>query len=289
MTTLRVAAGLFLAALATGCAAQENTTITPQPSEVPPPSKAVTSLRLPFDSYEMTENELHETANVRDFLTRQCMNERGHDWPLVQRPTGMPQAAHRRRYGVIEDAIARRYGYRVPEELFDPYGVQSAQRLRGERLTPAQEEAAYGTRETGCERTAFNKLVPRTRPDFNTFNDLKGSIFTEFQRTPEARTYTTAWSNCMKGKGHTYPDPFAPINDPRWRTELSLATPTPEEVRTARHDVACKEATGLVAGWRQAESNLQNRAITTRPDYFHELDRSRKEQLARARAIPVKP
>ncbi|MFE5730641.1 hypothetical protein ACFQ7A_06980 [Streptomyces sp. NPDC056528] len=289
MSVLRAVACLLLAAPLIGCTVLENTTITPRPSGAPPPSETVRSLVLPFDAYEMTENELHATANARDSLTRVCMNDRGHEWPVVRRPTDAPRAAHRRRYGIVEDAVAGRYGYRVPEALFDPHGVQAAQRSRDEGLAPAQQEAVHGSGGKGCERTAFDRLNPGPRPDFDDFNRLKGDIFAVFQRSPEARAYTTAWSECMKRKGHDYRDPFAAVRDRRWSSGLSAASPARGEVRTARDDVACKETTGLVDGWRRAEAALQNRAVEEHSDYFRALGRAKEEQLARVAAVNAKP
>jgi hypothetical protein len=65
------------------------------------------------------------------------------------------------------------------------------------------------------------------------------------------------WSECMKGKGYSYTDPWAANND----SAFAGKNPTRKEIATAVADVACKRAGNLVGEWYAVEKAYQLRAI----------------------------
>ncbi|MFI6396470.1 hypothetical protein ACIBI5_54205, partial [Nonomuraea sp. NPDC050540] len=89
------------------------------------------------------------------------------------------------------------------------------------------------------------------------------------------------WSACMARQGFRYPDPLTAITDRQWSTNKIGA----QEIRTARADVRCKENTGLVDVWAEAESRIQRRAIRTHPTEFHAFKAVKARQLDVARDI----
>jgi hypothetical protein len=43
-------------------------------------------LRLPFDGYQLSVDEMYYAEGAADLLIKQCMRKRGFDWHSVKRP-----------------------------------------------------------------------------------------------------------------------------------------------------------------------------------------------------------
>lgn len=102
----RVAALLAALPLAAACSSP--------PPPVPPPGEQARAISLPFDRYDFTPADLSVIERAEDLLVGDCMPSRGLAWetlpPSAEEDLEPP---NRRRYGVVEPEIARRYGYHV--------------------------------------------------------------------------------------------------------------------------------------------------------------------------------
>lgn len=166
------------------------------------------------------------------------------------------------------------YGYRLP-----PPPQEASDRItRANRLTPAEEKAAFGTDgQKGCYQKAHQKIAGSdAEVDLKLFNTLNRNSLQESKKDPEVERTIAAWSKCMEGSGHTYADPFDAAGDPKWRKEK---TATEEEKDTATADVRCKQKVNLIAIWANSEYSLQEEYIRQNASYFSQIKSSKKEQL----------
>lgn len=92
---------------------------------MPPPSAQVLGLRLPFDVYVMSIDETYTVEEATDVLVQRCMAGRGLSWPLIDRPV-FGDWRNRRRSGVIEPLVAKRYGFHAVPALLGPVDVYEA-------------------------------------------------------------------------------------------------------------------------------------------------------------------
>jgi hypothetical protein len=201
---------------------------------------------------------------------------------VIQRPTGLKDLRNRRRYGVIEMAIAEKYGYHVPEGLLTPADVEHKYDAREASLSDAQKEAAYG--KDGCGSQAVRQLQPADDEDPALLTKLDGESLQNSQSNPRVAAALNAWRDCVREQGLAYQDPFAAVSDTRWWADDN-AGPSPQELAVAVADVRCKEHTGLVEAWQAAEVRIQDDMIAQNADYFGRLSASLQRQLAAAQAV----
>ncbi|MFD9115845.1 hypothetical protein [Streptomyces bottropensis] len=286
---LRGVAVLGLVAVTAGCAAEDGDTRRPvartrtAAEAAPAPNAEARELLLPFDAYKMSKADDYLVAAAEDVLMRDCLKAKGMDWtprpPVKAAETDPP---NRRRYGVIEDAVALRFGFHAPPDPVAEVRFTSARERRAESLSAGERRAAYGDDGTGgCWRQAHDRLlrgVPES--DYDVLNRHAMRAFEESRRDPRVRAVFRRWSACMAKDGFRYADPPAVVNDPRWSAS---AAPSAGEIETARADVRCKEETDVVAVWRAAETRIQRTKITADPTGFEALKATRQAHLAAAR------
>ncbi|MGK5630410.1 hypothetical protein [Streptomyces sp. URMC 123] len=250
----------------------------------PPMTDEARALVLPFDAYEASLADYYTLRDAQDALTRTCMRERGFDWPVIDRPTAVDENRNRRRYGVIEPAVAERFGYHATPDLLDPYGVSGREDRRDARLSDEEDRAANAP-DTGCVITAHRKLLDDARADVDLklFNDLGERALAAARDEPDTARALREWSACMRGAGFDYPGPYEAMKDDRWWKDDTL--PTRQEIAVAVADVRCKQRSGLVEAWFAAEKRLQERAIRDHPAYFTALKDAKQRHIATARAV----
>src|ERR1700754_3870401 len=104
---------------------------------VPAASAQIRALDLPFDAYDLSQLDHLTIAYAKDILIRDCMQVKGMSWAMLPPPPKEdPDPLARRRYGVIEPAIAARFGYHRPPEPDDAVWQQR------DRLPAAERSAA---------------------------------------------------------------------------------------------------------------------------------------------------
>jgi hypothetical protein len=268
----RFAALLSALAILTACTAEAGA--GPVPAE-----DTAAQLVLPFDHYRLGFDDEVRTKQARNVLIGRCLHALGLGLTLpgvTTVPGALDVSPNARRYGVLDDATAARYGYHFPKT---PEEVKSARDLQdwSSKLSAEQSEALYG--KGGCADQAIPGEVPDD--DFLTSQDF-GSL-DESAKSPDVVRAKAAWQQCMSARGFQYADPKAAISDPRWNLD-SAAIPRLES-ETARADVACKESSRLVSVWHDLEVTLQRQSIEHDAERFGRLEASVRAELSNARRI----
>ncbi|MER6842189.1 hypothetical protein [Streptomyces platensis] len=281
------AAFLALLALVTGCTSG----VVPSPPRhsaplpaVPPASKEVRRLVLPFDAYALSGPDVHTIESAEDVLIRGCMRAKGKGWTALPQPsTADPDPPQRRRYGVIEPDVARRFGYHQPPAPPETARRDKIWRAR-EKMPRAAQLAAYGKDGVGgCWKKAHVRLL-RGVPKSSTalFNRRIREEFTASRKERAVRSVIRSWSACMKRDGYRSPDPLTAAGDDRWGTS---PRPSRHEIAVARADVRCKRETRLVSVWSKAETRLQHGAVRSHATEFEKLAAQKAGWLKAARKV----
>ncbi|MFE0151077.1 hypothetical protein ACFWY5_28310 [Nonomuraea sp. NPDC059007] len=274
-TTLALIAGAVCA-----CSTTPASTQARHPQEVVAPEAGAQAqrLRLPFDAYNFSPAEVMTLDVAEDLLVRDCMHALGRSWQALPGPAEKESAPpHRRRYGVIEPRIADVFGYHAPPDRPAVIARKTNDLARTTESPPNVREAAK--RCLGQARTRMSAGAPQADAAF--FNRTIFATFDASQRDVKVTQAFRTWSTCMAGEGFHYPDPLAAVTDKRWST----ANPSAREIRAAQTDVRCKERTGLVSIWAEAETRIQNAAIRAHPKEFQALRAVKMRQLETARQI----
>jgi hypothetical protein len=308
-TTARLlGAALVCAALGlTGCASDSDSDDEPgsRSKEAPPvdfknPPKVTATpsmtgarnLQLPLEAYAWTDAEERTKRQGEDLLAAECM--RGFGFDLEPRPLYRGDKALRdaHRYGVTDPDTASRYGYRPdpaargakpPKENYSPaeslvlFGPQDGQKAQ-------QEQNGKAIPKGGCWGKSLRDLAsagPKVHPDKEEFADhLSGYTYQESQKDSRVKKVFAAWSACMKESGYSYAHPMAAVEDKRF---AQVPNATPEEIRVAEADVACKRKHNVIGTWYAVEVAYQNRAVEKNQQQLNTL-KDRKEAILKAAA-----
>ncbi|MFJ9823308.1 hypothetical protein ACIRSU_02910 [Streptomyces sp. NPDC101160] len=280
-------AALLLLPLAAGCAAASGPsrdTVRPPTSASPLRLAAGEAPVLPLDRLFWSDQEYATLHAALDVLTRRCMEQARLPMPPgSRRPMARgPRAAHR--YGIIDDAEAKRYGYHgAPLPPPPPAPRLSTAQLAALTGTQPGRPSPRGVPAEGCNGWAARQITGTTSypVDHETVRRLDSESFELSLKDPRTRRVIAAWVDCMEAADATHaasPDQKPPA--------LRGTEPTAEEIRTARVDVACKEKTGLVGLWAGVESAYQQQMLRDGASAVQDIERERRQQLkAAARAL----
>ncbi|WP_327228221.1 hypothetical protein OG229_36000 [Streptomyces platensis] len=278
---------LALLVLVTGCSSgvvPSRPRHSAPPPAVPPASKEVRRLVLPFDAYALSGPDVHTIESAEDVLIRGCMRAKGKEWTALPRPSAVdPDPPQRRRYGVIEPDVALRFGYHQPPAPPETARRDEIWRAR-EKMPRAAQLAAYGKDGvSGCWKKAHVRLL-RDVPKSSTalFNRRIREEFTASQKERAVSSVVRSWSACMKRDGYRYPDPLAAAGDDRW---AKSPRPSRHEIVVAQTDVRCKRETRLVSVWSKAETRLQHGAVRSHTTEFEKLAVQKAGWLKAARKV----
>ncbi|WKD34873.1 hypothetical protein [Streptomyces xanthophaeus] len=211
-------------------------------------SKALT---LPLDAYLLTTTDAGTLARGRDSLMQRCLA--GFGVPYTPKALGNTDIeTNERRYGLADAELAKEHGYHVPDmdKRAEDYPSSAMPLVRGDVTTYNGVAVPQG----GCIGEVQRGLFEVELQDaLDLAHKLNMESYTKSQKAPTVVKATGEWSNCMKGSGHTYPDPLAAIND----KEFSGASAGPHEKEVALADVRCKQKVNLIGIWSDAESEYQ--------------------------------
>ncbi|SKA02251.1 hypothetical protein SAMN02745673_02195 [Marinactinospora thermotolerans DSM 45154] len=274
-----LAAGLVLAAA--GCAAAPE---DPQEGGPPEVGLQVRALHVPLDDYNLSRPDIETIEYAEDLLIGACMRDLGLDWELLPPPEEHDaDPLNRRRYGLVEPEVARRYGYHPPPPAPGQRAREEARRVRA-ALPLGEQVAAYGTDgRGGCLAEARERLgadVPGF--DAGVLNGYIGDTFEASRRDPRVVEVVGAWSACMRERGYAYEDPLDVLSDPAWAETEEASS---REVAVAGADVLCKAETDLVAVWNAVEDEIQREVIDANPGDFALFGRVRDAELDAAREV----
>ncbi|MCF6473194.1 hypothetical protein FAF44_33125 [Nonomuraea sp. MG754425] len=236
---------------------------------------------LPFDAYRLTPNNVARIAAGEHALLRACMKRRGLRWTRPARPASARGAVkideNARRYGLADEATARRHGYHVPDDL-------------AQVRAQAKDDAWYSTltmRERTALKGCLSEAETRLRDGVGDlgegwFPQLDVRAFESAAADPDVVRATTEWNRCMAQQGYVYPDPLRAIADPRWKLGSPATSPLERAVATA--DVRCKRSADLVALRAAAETRIQRELIGKNAGRLESLERSNARLLRNADA-----
>ncbi|MBF8184745.1 hypothetical protein ITP53_03105 [Nonomuraea sp. K274] len=268
MSRIRAGAALILVLpMLAACTAQ----LSPGSADAPTPvGFTVLRLDLPFDEYKWKPRDIWSLERGRQILVKRCVRGRGLNFTMPEN-TGAEAPPdvydNSRRYGVADENAASRFGYHLP--------VRPDQERRRNRIeawnkgvSEAEEAAIYGGNgQPGCYQQIDSFLergLPRADTDW-----LSAQSADSLRRTEQLEAVTRAkedWRRCMSRLGFAYANPDAAIGDPRW--DLDAPAITEREIETAQADVRCKQSSGLLKTWHEAERTLQHQIIQRNLEKF---------------------
>ncbi|MEA5360924.1 hypothetical protein VA596_15355 [Amycolatopsis sp., V23-08] len=262
-----------------------------EPGSGPPAIGVVRAVRsgtdivLPFDAYRHTPAEINVIERATAVLARDCLNRFGLHWapPTVDAvDTSRPTAAGR--YGIVDAAEVARLGYHAaeppdrPSQPQPPLDVLMVYTGKG-----ASDVGGQPVPEGGCLGEARRRLeegLPAAMPG-ERFAELDRELYLTAQADERVQRAMTGWRECMAESGLRYADVWAANDDVRW----SAPEPTPEEIATAKADLACRTRSGLAGTWLAVETAYQQRVISERRKEFDALATALHARLAHARQI----
>ncbi|GLZ29958.1 hypothetical protein Lesp02_21480 [Lentzea sp. NBRC 105346] len=286
-----VVIGTVLCALA-ACSTQSGET-RPEPALGPVPVIQVDAdVRFPLDDYLLSPERRVTLRRGQDLLVQKCLRRLGFEMNLPDRE---PDEVKGRVIGVVDDAEAAKYGYSDPETL---EAVRRAEQIRKEQKPwPAQMMVALNgggpnapkkgdIPQGGCTGEARRALGRASQQadqagDENFVIGLSGRSTKLAEADSRLKAVWGKWSACMKESGYDYADPWGPNDDKRFAGDDA----SPEEIATARADVACRRKHDVNGIWVAVRTAYQNRLIG---DNAEALDKHRRlvdEQVRKAAEV----
>ncbi|MET8762910.1 hypothetical protein [Lentzea sp. NPDC004782] len=221
------------------------------------------AVAYPLDAFGLTEPELAVVARARYLMTWRCVRQLGADLPPL--PTGRMRAGRADRYGLASRHTAWEWGYSLdkPPERVVPWEllIDPASRL-SQLLRDGPDGGCLG---------ATNRLLgePATSP----LPRLDDEAWRASRDTPPVQQAAQAWRDCAARAGLHYDNPVeAPYQywgEKRIAAHRTLSEaerrnglrPTGPERRAALVDVRCKQQSGFLRAWADADVAAQRELV----------------------------
>lgn len=228
---------------------QAETYSVPQVSEV---AAVNSSIRLPFDEYELPAADRVRMQAGQARLLQRCMSERGVDATFAgdyllggQRSGFMDPTMWGGPFGTMPLAHARRFGYKPapdgpfvkgpgfylsnPAHLFLETGMQEP------AAVGLVEAEFYGVDEAGAAPGCQKVVESSIGAELIDFIDLRSRLNQWAREHPRVEEASRRWSVCMSRAGYDF--------DSVWSASQKFATVplTQEQVDTAVADVRCTQ------------------------------------------------
>ncbi|WP_462183686.1 hypothetical protein [Frankia sp. AgKG'84/4] len=250
-------------------------------ADVPTVVTDASRLRLPLDRYLLDPRDADLAARGYRVLLRRCEQRFGITGPPEPPPAAGPRTANERRYGITDRRLATTAGFRVstdpPVSVAKP--TEAADPRTSEVLTGEGRHVVDGqpVPPGGCSGEASRGMRAGAPAAVDRFlaQRLSQDSYFRSQRDPRVQAVLRTWSDCMRGRGFSYPTPLAAAGDPHFRT--GPVTPTEKAAATA--DLGCKATTNLIGVWSSVEADLQRSAITSNRDALDTLLRANDAEL----------
>ncbi|MFF4775773.1 hypothetical protein [Microtetraspora fusca] len=262
----------------------------------------VPTFSLPLDAYELGPVDRAQVLRARFALITECLQQYRIDFqaPAVE-PATYPKNADY--LGWMDDRQVRRYGYAGPPghasimatDGFEPYSVTDEQfyvltgkikRFHGKAVPPggceAKVDSVLNQGAKGVPATEVTKTF--NRKEVQGLADNASDAAWQDERVKAAER---SWSDCMKRAGFDYRTPVDAMGDPRWATtaandEIEPPRGTPEEIRTALADSACRREVDYYGIREAVYTEHQNKIITDHRGRLNTIRLLNEARLANA-------
>ncbi|MEV8097683.1 hypothetical protein [Kitasatospora sp. NPDC085879] len=264
---LSAAAALAACVLSASCAAQAGTASAPAQTSagvntsVPPkvPQSGLTKgLALPLEAYMLNYADELVIERAEHRLTAECMRKLGFTYqpPAVgttpqesSNDSNMP-----RRYGISDLELSAKYGYH-PQSAVDPHPDRSVV-----PISPAERAALLGT---GAPGKSSGGCIAESRQKLQISYGTKASELSKTSldtslETNEVKSAMQRWSDCMKNRGYSYTDVYAPLA--QFNSSANQGV-NQAEIQTTTADIECKSQVRLIEVWFATETVIQQRLI----------------------------
>ncbi|HUQ58917.1 hypothetical protein [Lentzea sp.] len=274
------------------CSAQPDAP-RPEPALGPVPLVRIDAdVRFPLDDYLLSPEHRVIVRKGQDVLVQRCLRRFGFEMDLPDREVDRVRG---RVIGVVDPAEVAEHGYSDPETI---ESVRKAEQVRKEQKPWPEDMIAVlngngpevrkrgGVPDGGClgEAQRMLGLTSRSRGEPGDENFVIG-LSRDSSKLAEAdsrlKEAWRKWSACMKDAGYDYADPWGPNGEKRFSGDDA----SPEEIATARADVACREEHGVNGIWVAVRTAYQNRIITDNADALRRHRGVVDEQVRKATAV----
>jgi hypothetical protein len=225
-------------------------------SAAPPPAVV-----YPLDAYRQRPDDRETIRSAGYAVFARCMSRFGLAVPMPSSPGRGSRPVAPERFGLTDERHAARFGYHpAPASVVKP--TPPALSAAAEAVAEGTGTGYHGGRPVprgGCSAEARRVLNHGTTapPDPALADRLDLEAHRAMRIDGKALRVFGEWRGCMRRAGHTYADPFAANNDPRFRT----ARPSRREIAVAVADVRCKRAVNLVPVLTAVEAEHQERLV----------------------------
>lgn len=246
-------------------------------------------LELPIQEYLFSDADLKTVKQAMRTLAQRCMRRYDVSYDFgPPAPALGPRSLMDRRYGLTDEQLARTSGYHLGDRDPRTHPVTPPVPPVGEALTVLSgkerpvEVNGVKVPAHGCAGEAEKKIAGSGRLGSGDLaQGLNGRSFLATKADRRVTKVFRAWSECMKGKGFSYPDPLSVMDDKRFQGR----TPVPEEKKVATADVACKGRTNVVGVWFGVETAYQKSLIAKNASALGAALEAKESQLAAAAAV----
>ncbi|MGI5376938.1 hypothetical protein ACQEV2_22345 [Streptomyces sp. CA-251387] len=229
-------------------------------------------LSFPLDTYELTPAQSRQLELAQDRLVVTCMTAQGFQWAAPERPALAEGNRHGRRYGILDEAEARRTGYHgAPQTNAGAKGREEGQDS-SETAQKAAGECVLKARAQLSGKKSMDKADATT-------DMYVEQLIVQDAQDPQVLKAFAKWSDCMSEAGHDYSDPWASNNDPEWGKS---ETATERERQVAAADAACKISTNLAGVWLAVETAYQERTLEKNAEALAQAKKDNEERIRRA-------
>jgi hypothetical protein len=260
------------------------------------------ALQLPIEQYLPGGTQLAAINRAGNALVSQCMASFGYQFNEPAENSIDPGQMDRR-YGVMDLASARNYGYHpAPADQIYSKRVDQAYTLAGQ---PAESLVLSGAGKPGfaaappMRAAVTGKAIPSGGCVGASARALNGnagetvatglgiaarvndSSFVAAKTEPAVKAALRQWSACMVDHGYRVSDPLTAIASANLRSSVIPRA----EIAMALTDVGCKQRTNLIQVWFAAESALQRAAIKQNAPVLTGLVTKVQDVLARAAKV----
>ncbi|GAA2600724.1 hypothetical protein OG542_34305 [Streptomyces violaceus] len=243
------------------------------------PTRVVAEMSLPFEAYQLSPEDYERSQQALWKLTTACMQDVGFTSFGFAPSAGASEQieAHEDlRYGTYNQQEAERLGYRPdfgqharvaavggeePHFTAEEEAALDGVSPDGEPAKARSTRGAEPVPEEGCYGQALDELTGgqgETYLDDSTVEELGGQSYEKSLEDPKVAAVFARWSACMASKSLTYKSPIDANNDPSFTGDVAGT----KEKQVATADTQCKNSTGLVSVWHDAEAAIQRSLIS---------------------------